>query len=107
MPPAKEKIELVWWGQNFQQPGNPIQFNIRHLTPFGDQGGFNVKGNDMTISEEDLITAARTAAIVLDSPAAIADAIIAHVKATHWADPAQAVITRATGAVAPGQPPAA
>lgn len=95
MPPAQEKIELVWWQQSFEEAGAPIRFNIRHASPFGDKGSFDVKGNDMTVSEADLIAAALTAGITLDSPSAMADAIIAHVKATHWADPSTAVITKA------------
>ena len=95
MPPAVEKIELVWWQQSFEEAGTPVRFNIKHTTPFGDKGGFNVKGNDMSVSEADLIQAATDAGITLDGPSAMADAIIAHVASKHFTNPAQAGIVKA------------
>ena len=95
MPPAKEKIELVWWQQSFEDIDASIRFNIRHTSPFGDKGSFDVKGNDMVVSEADLLAAALTAGIELDRPSAMADAIIAHVATTHWDNPSQAKIEKA------------
>jgi len=51
MPPAQEKIELIWWQQNFEEIDAPIRFNIKHVTPFGDKGSFNAKGSDKTATE--------------------------------------------------------
>ena len=95
MPPAKEIIELVWWQQSFEEAGSPVRFNVRHVSPFGDKGSFDSKGNDMVVSEADLIAAAATAGITLDGPSAMADAIIAHVAETHWVNPSDAKIEKA------------
>ncbi len=88
-------MELTWFKQSYEEAGSIIRFNIKHTTPFGDMGGFNVKGNDMSVSEEDLIQAATDAGITLDSPSAIGDAIIAYVASKHWSDPALAKIEKA------------
>lgn len=101
MPPAKEKIELVWWQQSYEEADAPIRFNIRHVTPFGDKGSFDTRGNDMTVSEADLIAAALTAGITLDNPSSIGDAIIAHVAATHWENPTDAKVEKARPVVLP------
>ena len=103
MPPAKEKIELVWWQQSFEEADAPVRFNIRHVSPFGDKGSFDTKGNDMVVSEADLLAAAATAGITLDSPGAMADAIIAHVAEKHWKNPADAKIERAKPTPQPQQ----
>lgn len=96
MPPATEKIELTGYQQSFEEAGSPVRFTVKHTTPFGDMGGFDVKGTDFSVSEADLIQAATDAGITLDSPGAIGDAIIAYVASQHWTDPAQAGIVKAT-----------
>lgn len=50
--PTASKFELMWFQQDFSQPGWPVRINIRITTPFG--AGETVYGVDLTTDEATL-----------------------------------------------------